>query len=115
MATVVTIQQPITRQEELGDLTEPVQALARFYRAFNNRDFAMREENWDNSAQPVIISPLGGITRGWRDIHSPYERIFSSPGRTQPELRLHASCLRKLPRSYRRLASEPLDGFSGAA
>jgi hypothetical protein len=61
------IQQPITGQAELGDVTEPLEALARFYRAFNNRDLAMMEDNWEHSDQPVIIGPLGGITRGWRD------------------------------------------------
>jgi hypothetical protein len=43
--------------------------------------FAMMQENWDHSDQPVIISPLGGITRGWHEIGGAYQRIFSSPGR----------------------------------
>ena len=32
------IQEPITGNEELGDLSQPPQALAQFYRAFNTRD-----------------------------------------------------------------------------
>ena len=40
-ATTSVIEQPITGNENLGDLKEPVQALAHFYRAFNRRDLAM--------------------------------------------------------------------------
>jgi ketosteroid isomerase-like protein len=79
MATVVLIHQPITGQEEIGDITEPQQVLARFYRAFNNRDLALMEDNWENSDEPVMISPIAGIKRGWREIRAGYEHLFSSP------------------------------------
>ncbi len=35
------IQSPITGNEDLGDLSQPQQALAQFYRAFNTRDLKM--------------------------------------------------------------------------
>jgi hypothetical protein len=38
---VKPVQIPITGNEELGDLSEPQQALAQFYRAFNTRDLKM--------------------------------------------------------------------------
>jgi ketosteroid isomerase-like protein len=85
MPTIVSIEQPITGREQLGDVTEPQEALARFYRAFNTRDLAMMEDNWEHSDQPVIIGPLGGITRGWREIHALYERYFEFPGKVQAE------------------------------
>lgn len=84
MATIVPIEQAITGQEDLDSLTEPQQALARFYRAFNNRDFAMMEENWDNSDQSVAITPFG-VIRGWREMRGAYERQFSNPGTMHTE------------------------------
>ena len=38
---VKPVQIPITANEDLGDLNEPQQALAQFYRAFNTRDLKM--------------------------------------------------------------------------
>ncbi len=62
------VEQPIMGREEFGGFTEPAQALAYFYRALNNRDLAMMEENWDHSDQPVLIDPIGTTRRGWREI-----------------------------------------------
>jgi len=50
----MTIREPITGQEKRGTLTEPAEALAQFYRAFNNRDLALIEENWDPSEEAVM-------------------------------------------------------------
>jgi hypothetical protein len=55
------IQNPITGNEDLGDLSQPQQALAQFYRAFNTRDLKMMDENFAHSDEVAIDNPLGGI------------------------------------------------------
>jgi ketosteroid isomerase-like protein len=76
----VPIQEPVTGREDLGDLTHPLQALAQFYKALNDRDFALMEQNWDSSPEAVMDNPLGGIKRGWPEIRQTYERLFSTRG-----------------------------------
>jgi ketosteroid isomerase-like protein len=83
--TPSVIEQPITGNEDLGDLSQPVQALAHFYRAFNRRDLAMMEQSWDHSDQAVEVTPYGGMIRGWPAIRRSYERFFNSPARVQVE------------------------------
>jgi ketosteroid isomerase-like protein len=73
------IQEPITGNEELGDLSQPQQALAQFYRAFNTRDLKMIDENFARSDEVAIDNPLGGIRRGADEPHKMYEGIFKSP------------------------------------
>jgi ketosteroid isomerase-like protein len=85
MATAAPIQQPITGREPLGDLTQPIQALAQFYRAFNERDLARMAENWHNSSEASMDNPLGGIKRGWNEIRPVYEHIFNSPAKVNVE------------------------------
>jgi ketosteroid isomerase-like protein len=85
MATAPSLQKIITGYEDLGDLTQPIQALAQFYRAFNERDLARMAENWDNSPEVAMDNPLGGIKRGWHDIKVVYERIFHSPHKVTVE------------------------------
>ncbi len=86
MATLVTpIQQAVTGAEYLGDQTDPLQALAMFYRAFNARDLGLMEQNWDPTDQAALDNPLGGIKRGWREIKTVYERIFGSEARVEVE------------------------------
>jgi ketosteroid isomerase-like protein len=85
MATALSIQKTITGHEDLGDLTQPIQALAQFYRAFNERDLALMAENWDTSLDVAMDNPLGGIKRGWHDIKTVYERIFRSPHKVTVE------------------------------
>jgi ketosteroid isomerase-like protein len=79
------IETPITGREELGQLDQPIQALAQFYRAFNDRDLGLMAENWENSAGVAMDNPLGGIRRGWAEIRSVYERIFTGAARVQVE------------------------------
>lgn len=67
-SSTIPSQTPITGKEELNDLSQPVQALAQFYRAFNNRDLTLMERNWDNSAEAAMDNPVGGIRRGWTGI-----------------------------------------------
>ena len=71
------IQKAITGKEEQGDLSTPYQALVQFYCAFNARDMTMMSENWWRSDDIAMDNPLGGIKRGWKEIQSVYERIFS--------------------------------------
>ena len=86
MATLVTpIQQAVTGNEFLGDQADPLQALAMFYRAFHQRDLALMEQNWDSTDEAALDNPLGGIKRGWREIRTVYERIFSSDARVEVE------------------------------
>src|SRR5260370_5952247 len=79
------IGEPITGQEKRGTLTEPAEALARFYRAFNSRDLALMEENWDPSEETAMANPLGGIKRGWLEIREVYRRIFESRAKVRVE------------------------------
>ena len=55
------IQEPITGEEDLGDLTRPEETLAHFYRALNSRDLALLEQNWEPSDEVAMDNPLGGI------------------------------------------------------
>ena len=73
------IQEPITGNEELGDLSQPPQALAQFYRAFNTRDLKMMDENFAHSDEVAIDNPFGGIRRGADEPHKMYEGVFKSP------------------------------------
>jgi ketosteroid isomerase-like protein len=73
------IQAPITGKEDLGDLSQPQQALIQFYRAFNTRDLKMIDENFAYSDQVAIDNPLGGIRRGADEPHKMYEGVFRSP------------------------------------
>ena len=76
---VKPILEPITGKEELGDLSQPQQALAQFYRAFNTRDLKMIDENFAHSDEVAIDNPLGGIRRGADQPHVMYEGVFKSP------------------------------------
>jgi hypothetical protein len=73
------IQEPITGNEELGDLSQPQEALAQFYRAFNSRDLKMIDDNFAHSDDVAIDNPLGGIRRGADEPHKMYEGVFKSP------------------------------------
>ncbi len=79
------IQEPITGKEQQGYLTLPYQALVQFYCAFNRRDMAMMEENWAQSEEIAMDNPLGGIKRGWAEIKTVYERIFSGAAQVHVE------------------------------
>lgn len=89
-----TVRIPITGREDFGNLDGPEEALAQFYRAFNRRDLYLMEENWDASDEAAMDNPLGGIVRGWDEIRSVYERIFSGEARVRVEFydyTIHAS------------------------
>lgn len=63
---MATIQEPITGREDLGDLTQPHQALAQFYKALNARDLALMEQNWDGSPEAAMDNPLVASSAGGR-------------------------------------------------
>lgn len=93
MNSARTIATPITGQEDVGNPSDPVQALVQFYRAFNERDLVLMAQNWDDSDDAAMDNPLGGIKRGWSEIRPVYERIFRGPGRVRVEFHdytLHA-------------------------
>ena len=73
------IREPITGNEELGDLSQPQQGLSQFYRAFNSRDLKMMDDNFAHSDEVAIDNPLGGIRRGADEPHKMYEGVFKSP------------------------------------
>ncbi|HKH84447.1 MAG TPA: hypothetical protein VKA25_12230 [Gemmatimonadales bacterium] len=70
------IQEPITGEEDLGDLTRPEEALAQFYRALNSRDLALLEQNWDTSYEAAMDNPLSGIMRGSPLVAPEHRHIF---------------------------------------
>ncbi len=55
---------------------QEVIVLNQFYRAFNNGDLKLMQDNWLNSKEASMNNPLGGIMRGWTAISNVYERIF---------------------------------------
>lgn len=71
------IQEPVTGGEHVPNPAEPLAALSQFYRALNSRDIVLMERNWDATDDAVMDNPLGGIKRGWSEIRSVYERLFS--------------------------------------
>ena len=60
------IQNPITGNEDLGDLSQPQQALAQFYRAFNTRDLKMIDENFAHYDEVAIDVAAAPSRRGKR-------------------------------------------------
>lgn len=84
-SSIGIIETPITGREPIADASEPVAALAQFYRAFNNRDLGLMAENWHQAEDAAMDNPLGGIMRGWPAIRAVYERIFGAPARVEVE------------------------------
>lgn len=78
-------QEAITGKEEYGALSSPFQALVQFYCAFNSGNTKLMSENWWQSDEIAMDNPLGGIKRGWTEIQSVYERIFSGPAEVYVE------------------------------
>ena len=58
------VQDAITGAEELGDLSQPTQVLAQFYRGFNTRDLNLIDANFAPTDDVLIDNPIGGIRRG---------------------------------------------------
>lgn len=56
---------------------DKLKALIRFYSAFNNRDLKLMKNVWLNTDEASMNNPVGGIMRGWNNIESVYDKIFS--------------------------------------
>jgi len=67
----------INNDENILINEEMFKALQAFYMAFNTKNFKMMQENWLNSEEIAMDNPLGGIKRGWEEIKTIYQRIFS--------------------------------------
>ncbi len=81
----IPIFKAITGNEELTTPNTPYGALSEFYRAFNARDLDLMAKNWLNSEDVSMDNPLGGIRRGWNEIASVYQRIFSGAASVRVE------------------------------
>jgi len=73
-------QVPVTGREEKEQLSPQMRALSEFYQALNSRDMELMARNWAQTDDAVMDNPVGGIKRGWGEIRTVYERIFSSTG-----------------------------------
>jgi ketosteroid isomerase-like protein len=80
----VPVQSPIDGMSP-ADPSTPTGALKEFYRAFNTRDLALMETNWEQSGDAAMDNPLGGIKRGWQEIRPVYERVFQGSARVEVE------------------------------
>ena len=79
------VNEPITGNEEQGNLSTPFQALAQFYYAFNQRDMDTMSRNWHQSEEIAMDNPLGSIKRGWNEIKEVYDRLFNGPAKVYVE------------------------------
>jgi ketosteroid isomerase-like protein len=83
--TMEPIQEAITGNESIGNKETPYEALVEFYKAFNQRDIGLMENNWANSEEIAMDNPLGGIMRGWSNISQVYKRIFEGQAKVYVE------------------------------
>jgi hypothetical protein len=60
-------------------------ALIRFYRAFNAGDLKGLEQVWLGGSDPSMDNPIGGIRRGWDQIADGYSTLFK--GKTKEYVR----------------------------
>lgn len=72
------------KRTDCGDAR--LDAVARFYEAFNGRDLAGLEENWAHDEDALMCNPLGGVKRGWPRIRPVYERLCSGRAKVYVEL-----------------------------
>lgn len=79
------IQQPVTGHETENQNDPATAALVQFYRAFNGADLDLMAQNWLAGDEAAMSNPLGGIKRGWAEIRSVYERIFTGPAEVYVE------------------------------
>lgn len=66
----------INGSESLINQSPTFIALINFYKAFNQRNLDLIEQNWLNTDEISMSNPLGGIRRGWNEIREIYKRIF---------------------------------------
>lgn len=75
----------ITGTEELPSPDAALEKLVAFYRAFNQADMKLMQQNWAQSSEASMSNPLGGVKRGWQEIEAVYERIFDGPAEVYVE------------------------------
>jgi len=80
-----TTSLPVTGKESPLNISTPLCALSNFYKAFNDRNFGMMQENWLQTEEASMSNPLGGIKRGWFEIESVYKKIFTGPANVYVE------------------------------
>jgi len=78
------IQTAITGNEKVSD-NKMHEALIKFYKAFNERNFELMQKNWLNNEEIAMDNPLGGIKRGWDEIKTIYSRIFTGQAKVYVE------------------------------
>ena len=78
-------QQAITGNESITTKETPYEALVEFYKAFNQRNIHLMEQNWANTPEIAMDNPLGGIMRGWDNIRQVYSRIFEGQAKVYVE------------------------------
>jgi ketosteroid isomerase-like protein len=65
MPPKVAVQEPITGLEAVGTGSTPEDALVQFYRAFNGRDLALMEQNWDGGDDVYTVGrERGRLAKG---------------------------------------------------
>lgn len=69
----------ITGHEDGPGDGSALDALVRFYRAFNTKDLTGLSVNWLDGERPSMDNPIGGIRRGWPSIREGYEKLFHGP------------------------------------
>lgn len=75
----------ITGTEKLTSPNAALENLIAFYRAFNQRDMGLMQDNWEQSSEASMSNPLGGVKRGWQEIQPVYDRIFNGPAEVYVE------------------------------
>ena len=83
--TMKIISEAITGNELRTNQSSPYEALVEFYDAFNHCKLELMQQNWANSPDIAMDNPLGGILRGWHNIKSVYERIFTGQAKVYVE------------------------------
>lgn len=85
VSNVLPESAPITGAEVHAGKGSALMALVQFYRAFNSRNLSAMQHNWLNADEIAMDNPLGGIRRGWTEIRSVYERLFTGPAQIYVE------------------------------
>ncbi len=67
-----TIKGTITGMENIKDQTDPYSALVEFYKAFNNGNLKLMQQNWLQTSEASMSNPLGNLFRGWEQISAVY-------------------------------------------
>jgi hypothetical protein len=73
----------ITGNEPRSGDGSALDALIKFYRAFNAGDLDALAANWEQGDAPSMDNPMGGIRRGWQSISEGYLKLFRGPATVQ--------------------------------